>query len=148
MSATRRGLEVGQHELFQIDRRLRQVRVEQRTCAPDQEATVPLMTRIGDDLHPCREMSELIRGSGDPPVLGEEVVQLAAETEAAVADDREVVTDPGQLADQVRRQDHGHPGCRRAVDEVLQEGASGEWVEGRQRLVEQQDPRTLRHCEG
>ena len=86
--------------------------------------------------------------AGESMVRREHVVDFAGELHPRGDEHDQVVADPLEVGDQVRRQHDAHPLLGVDLHQDLQELASGQRVEARDRLVEDQQLRPLRDRQG
>ena len=81
-------------------------------------------------------------------VRGQQRVDVARELHVRRREHDEVVADAFEIGDEVRREDDAHAVPGDDLHEVLEELAARQWVEARNRLVEQQHLGPLRDGEG
>ena len=74
----------------------------------------------------------------------EQLVDLAGELHAGVDEDDEVVADPFEVGDEMRGEDDAHPMLGDDFHQAAQEVASGDRVEARDWLVQDQQLGSLR----
>ena len=83
------------------------------------------------------------------PVMGcEQLVDVAGDLDPGVDEHDEVVTDPLQVGDEVGREDDAGAVLGDHLHQALKKLAPGEGIEARDRLVEHEQLRTLRHRQG
>ena len=69
---------------------------------------------------------------------GQQLVGLGEDLDVSGVQHQEVVADPLQVADEMRRQDDGHGRLSDGVDHGGEELPAGEWVEAGEGFVEEQ----------
>ena len=146
----RRGIlpQVGERELFQADVAGLERRVDDRAVQPDQQSGLP---RRAGDLHDSLALLDgrgvLARADQDL-VLGQQVLDVAAQLDPGRGQHDQVVADPLQVRDQVRGQDHGQAARGYPVGQQGEEVPPGQRVERGDRLIQQQQPGLLGQDQG
>ena len=83
-----------------------------------------------------------------PMVGGQQLLDVPSDLDPRADEDDEVVTDPLEVGDEVRGEDHARAVLGDDLHEALKELTPGEGIEARDRLVEHEQLRSFRHREG
>jgi hypothetical protein len=105
---------------------------------------LPLGVRRANHVVDVRDRGRLTSLAGEQPVARENLVDGTGELPVALGEDHDVVADPLEVGDDVRREKNGHPALGDCFHHRLEELAPRERVERRDRLVEHEQLRSLR----
>ncbi|HEX3428176.1 MAG TPA: hypothetical protein VHS36_05165 [Candidatus Limnocylindrales bacterium] len=90
----------------------------------------------------------LRRRAFDDPMMGDRLGDREVEERMALAEHDQPIARLLDVRDHVRRQERRRPGGPDGLDHEMEELATGEWIEARQRLIEQEDLGSGREGEG